>query len=76
MVRSTHSFGKARIFLGSSSGKLHNAHGIWTLYIFCKVGTTNSRVGTGLPGPIRGAAPASKRFGVSLLQEGFIDFII
>ena len=32
-------------------------HILFGHYIFGKVGTANSRLGTGLPGPIRGAVP-------------------
>ena len=33
----------------------------WTLYLFCEVGIANSRVGTGIPRPIRGAAHEIKK---------------
>ena len=39
-------------------------------HIFCKVGTANSRVGTGLPWPIRGAAPVVRL--PTLLFRGFV----
>ena len=58
MVRCTHSFAKARIFLESSSSNLYNTHFLDNAF-FCKVGTANCKVGTGLSGPIRVAANGS-----------------